>query len=312
MNSASCGEGKMKAEDRNELIELCYASVTEIEGYQLLIEKLSQEIGADAADIVLENTSSKSCVTYGTLGFDPAFLENYDTKYLGKNIWFEELEKLAPDRSHTDTLFSRALKKSAYFNEWVKPQGLEHSIGAVLESQSDSNGWIGLCRSTGSKAFSDRERAVLDLVLPHLKRSLILSKQLNTNNDQLDVVSLAVSTLSIPVIILDCHGRVVEMNSKADKFLSGHSQLKISVSGHIQTHCGRTHAKIGQAIYLALTALDEPNVPPPSPVVVKGAQPSEQCLLEAAHFRGSEGMSGAVVILKPIGERCGSSAIAHR
>ena len=291
----------MNMDDRIGLIELCYASVNEVEGYQFLIETLSQKIGAEAADIVVENASDGSCVTLGTLGFEPEFLKSYDTEYLGKNTWFEELKKLAPNKSHTDEPFSAALKKSTYFNEWVKPQGLEHSVGAVLKHQSDCNSWIGLCRCTGSSSFTECERAVLDCVVPHLKRSMELWDRLNllSNQVQTDVVSSAINGLSLPVIILDCHGCIVEMNTSADKFISGHSQLKISVSGYLQTHCGRTHAKIGAAIYSALIALDEPDVPPPSPVVIKGTQPSEDCLLEAAHFRSSDGMSGAVVVLKP-------------
>ncbi len=81
----------MTTNDNSDLIELCYAAVNEVEGYQVLIELLSQKIGADAGDIVIENTADDSCLTLGTLGFDPVFLENYDKEYLGNNTWFEEL-----------------------------------------------------------------------------------------------------------------------------------------------------------------------------------------------------------------------------
>ena len=290
----------MTKNDNSDLVELCYTSINEVEGYQVFIETLSQKICADAADIVLENTADGSCQTLGSLGFDPTFLENYDTEYLGKNPWFEEIEKLTPNKSHTDEIFSEKLEKSAYFNEWVKPQGLEHSIGAVLESQRDCNGWIGLSRCTGSNHFSDKEKVVIDIVLPHLKRSVSILKRLNIDAGATKVFSMAVGCMALPIIVLDNQGRVVEMNTKADEFLSKNSQLKISVSGHIQTHCGRTHAKIGAAIYQALTTLDKPEVLPPAPVIVPGHQQDDACSFEAVHYRGSYGLSGVVVVLRPV------------
>jgi PAS domain-containing protein len=292
----------MTNNDNSDLIELCYAAVDEVEGYQVLIEMLSQKIGADAGDIVLESTAHDSCLTLGTLGFDPVFLENYDTEYLGNNTWFEELKKLAPNRSYTDEVFSEKLGKSAYFNEWVKPQGLEHSIGAVLESQMDSNGWIGLTRCTGGSQFSDKESAVIDNVVPHLKRSVTLLKSVNVNDGKMKVLSVAVGGLALPIVVLDNHGRIVEMNPKAEEFFSENSLLKISTSGHILTRCGKTHAKIGAAIHKALTMLDEPHALPPAPVIVSGHRQEDACSFEAAHYRGSDGLSGVIVIIRPVGK----------
>ena len=292
----------MTTNDTIDLIELCYAAVNEVEEYQVLIEMLSQKIGADAGDIVLENAAEGSCRTLGSLGFDPAFLESYDTEYLGNNTWFGELEKLAPNRSHTDEVFSEKLRKSAYFNEWVRPQGLDHSIGAVLESQNGYNGWIGFSRCTGGSRFSDKEVALLDKVVPHLKRSVALLKRLNISHEDTNVLSVAVYGLTLPIIVLDNQGRVVEMNAKADEFLSENSQLKISISGHILTRCGRTHAKIGAAIHKALTTLDEPDALPPAPVIVPGHRQKDACSFEAAHYHGSDGLSGVIVILRPVGK----------
>lgn len=292
----------MTTNDNSDLIELCYAAVNEVEGYQVLIELLSQKIGADAGDIVIENTADDSCLTLGTLGFDPVFLENYDKEYLGNNTWFEELEKLAPTRSYTDEVFSEKLGKSAYFNEWVKPQGLEHSIGAVLENQKDCNGWIGLTRCIGGSRFSDKESAAIDNVVPHLKRSITLLQRFKINEGETKVLSGAVGGLALPIIVLDSHGRIVEMNAKAEEFFSENSQLKISTGGHILTRCGRTHAKIGAAIHKALTTLDEPHALPPAPVILPGHRQEDVWSFEAAHYRGSDGLSGVIVIIRPVGK----------
>ena len=179
---------------------------------------------------------------------------------------------------------------------------MDHSIGAVLESQNGYNGWIGFSRCTGGSRFSDKEVALLDKVVPHLKRSVALLKRLNISHEDTNVLSVAVDGLKLPIIVLDDPGRVVEMNRKADEFISKNSQLKISASGHIQTSCGRTHAKIGTAIYQTLTMLDEPNVSSPAPVIVPGHQQDDACSFEAVHYRGKDGLSGVVVILRPVGE----------
>ncbi len=126
----------------------------------------------------------------------------------------------------------------------------------------------------------------------------------NENSDRIELCHASTNKVrgaALPIIVLDNWGRVVEMNTKADEFLSKNPQFKISASGHIQTRCGRTHAKIGAAIHKVLTTLDEPDILPPAPVIVTGQRQEDACSFEAAHYHGSDGLSGVIIILRPMG-----------
>jgi len=118
----------------NTAIDYCYAELDQAGGLIAMLGYLVDSFDLRAADIVTEDRWGSSIETHASVGFDPNFLEAYDSRYLGQNPWFTELAKLENQKFHHIEAKSTTLEKSAYYNEWARPQKLSHSLGAILET----------------------------------------------------------------------------------------------------------------------------------------------------------------------------------
>ncbi len=256
--------------DRNLSIatELCYAGVTAPNALNDLTAFLCELVGAEAGDIVEENSLSGEIRTFGSHGFDPVFLDTYDEDHLGRNPWFENLARHPRDRFHTDEIDPPDFWKSSYYNEWVRPQGLHHTIGAALEVGHGQHAWAGFCRRTGASPF-DSEAEFLTPLLPHLRRAVQLRRKFVEAEAESAQFSSVIDALTAPVVLLDRQRRLHYANPAAETFLEGCGALKVTGNGHLIAVSGRGDASLGAAIRSAADTFEAPESPPPSPVVLR-------------------------------------------
>ncbi len=257
----------MNERNLNTALELCYAGVTDPEALQSLTVRLCEDIGADAGDIVAEFTRSGAIVTYGSQGFDPGFLEAYDEEYLGRNPWFENLSRHSHDRFHTDSIEPAEIRQTRYYNEWVRPQGFGHTVGAVVEVGHAHHVWAGFCRRRGAPEFGE-EADYLTCVLPHLRRALALRRALGEVEAEAARFASVVDALAAPLVLLDVHGKLRYANPAADRFLARCTALRVSRTGRLIAVSGRADASLGAAVGKAAGMHDDPTRPPPAPVVI--------------------------------------------
>lgn len=138
-----------------DLVELCYASILDGDCFHTLTRRICEIFRADAGDIVAEFPREGRTVTYGSHGFDPVFLQTYDEDFLGSNPWFENLARHPRDRFHTDEIEPPDFWRGSYYNDWVRPQGFRHTIGAVVDAGPDHHVWAGFTRAASGGTFDD-------------------------------------------------------------------------------------------------------------------------------------------------------------
>ncbi|MEP7335742.1 MAG: helix-turn-helix transcriptional regulator [Actinomycetota bacterium] len=87
------------------------------------------------------------------------------------NRRYVHLDPLVPwegARRITDVVSRREWRRSPLYNEVDRPMGVEHMMRLWVEPLGPSGARIELDR--GDRDFSERDRAVLDLMLPHLRQ----------------------------------------------------------------------------------------------------------------------------------------------
>ena len=71
----------------------------------------------------------------------------------------------------------------------------------------------------GASRVSVKERSIVEALLPHLERSVVLQTRINRTERERAVYAGAVEQLSVATIILDETGQVVSSNESADRLL---------------------------------------------------------------------------------------------
>ncbi|MGP1357293.1 helix-turn-helix transcriptional regulator [Roseicyclus sp.] len=214
-----------------DLLDMCYGAVDRPEHWAPFVEALTEALGAQAGDFVIEDYATGTARALGSTGFDPHFRETYDTHFLGENVWIRELEKLPRDRTHDDRAEPPGFEASAYYNEWVRPQGLRHAMGAILEREATWLVHIGFLRAPSVGCFDPGEIRLLDRLLPHLRRTLDVSQRLRRAEGAEALAAELLDRLPVAALIVDRGCRVRELNAAAERFLAARRELRSGPSG---------------------------------------------------------------------------------
>jgi DNA-binding CsgD family transcriptional regulator len=119
-------------------------------------------------------------------------------------------------RAHkvSDFLTRRELRRSRFYAEWLRVWGVEHHMGVGL----DAPPWhtkIFLFDRFGGRDFSERDRAVLDMLRPHLAQ---LYRAAQTRRRLREALALYESTQA-GVVLLEAGDRVAFANAAARDLL---------------------------------------------------------------------------------------------
>ena len=80
----------------------------------------------------------------------------------------------------SDFIELKAYQRTAFYNEWIRPQGYLHELGSLLEARSDFSAMLFVARAPGQRQFGTSERELLRAVVPHVRTALALARRLES------------------------------------------------------------------------------------------------------------------------------------
>lgn len=122
---------------------------------------------------------------------------------------------------------------SAYFKAFCGPQGVYHVMGADISTPDGGKLRFRITRPKTSPKFSDAERALCTMFVPHIRRALHIHNLLDRSESMSELFAQAISRLSVATLVLDETGRVLQLNPVAEKMLASADGLKL-VGGRLE------------------------------------------------------------------------------
>ena len=219
----------MTGDDALDLLDLCYRSVDDPEGWQDLLDAMTRKFRADAGDFVFEDYTAGVALAFASTGFDPAFRDNYDDTFLGENGWINGLMAMPPGRVFGTHLEPDDFTKSAYYNEWLRPQDLRYGMGTLMEYSQRHAVQIALVRRRKNRDyFASEEIALLERIIPHMRRAWNLQGRLRLAEKAWRPLEAAVNAMNVPAMVSEQSGAVVFVNAAGENFLSRHDEFRLS------------------------------------------------------------------------------------
>ncbi|MCB1842882.1 MAG: hypothetical protein KDI09_07980, partial [Halioglobus sp.] len=111
-----------------------------------------------------------------------------------------------------DILPDKALTSSDYYLHYLKPIDLFRILGVDTAEPGGMLARLRIARRRSDAHFRQKERDLLTLLTPHLRRAIEIYARLNRTASERDVYAGAVSQLSVATIILNEQGRVLTTN----------------------------------------------------------------------------------------------------
>ncbi len=211
--------GKSQSALLLDAVDLCYAGVADAAAMQAAVELMGTAVGADAGDVISECDDTESSVVYGSFGFDPTFRADYDTQFVGNNPWLENLLRHPRGACYTEDADPTGFRDSAYFNEWVRPQGFLSTVGGIVKENGLLKTYVGFTRQVDRGCFNDRDISLVERFMPHMCRVITMQQQMGGVSNENATLLAAMDVIDLPLFALDCRGRVRFSNHAADVLL---------------------------------------------------------------------------------------------
>lgn len=124
---------------------------------------------------------------------------------------------------HEPAVLSRinpgALATGRYRKEWAEPQGLIDVMALVVARDDEAVGSVGLGRHRRDGPIGDEEVRAAALLLPHLQRTIAISRLLDLKTATAATFEAVIHELATAVLLIDAECRVVHANPAAHELL---------------------------------------------------------------------------------------------
>jgi len=152
-------------------------------------------------------------------------------------------------------LMSReALERGAFFNEWLRPQGLRSFVSVVTIRHGIVRGQFGMIRGGSQPPFDDHDVSFLRQLAPTLQNASRLRRQVGAL--RLAGEADAFERLSIGFIVVDGHGRLLSANASAEGFLAAPGCGLDVQRGYVTAHSPAERTLLRRAIAGASTDVE--------------------------------------------------------
>jgi DNA-binding CsgD family transcriptional regulator len=106
-------------------------------------------------------------------------------------------------------------EKNRFYAEWTKPRGIIDVMAVVLARDGATLGSIAFGRHRDAGAITAEETSLARLLIPHLQRSVAISRMLDLESVKTAMFERVIDALSVGVILTDTGLRLIHANTAA-------------------------------------------------------------------------------------------------
>ena len=227
----------------SKLIGSIYDCALDPERWEHALAGIRDALDAQTAVLQLDDLANDRLLIYRTVGIEPYWLEQ-QAKYIPE-IHARLIENLSTwpslDMPHVVSrhIPQTYLETSRYFQEWLKPQGLVDVMSFFLIHTPTRLAGFAVARHKRQGIITEREIKLGRLLLPHVRRSVIISNMLDIGTVERAGMAEALDALTCAVVLTNERGAVLHANRSAKCMLRS--------GGPIQDVHGILQAKIPSA-----------------------------------------------------------------
>jgi DNA-binding CsgD family transcriptional regulator len=198
-----------------------------------VLDRIATFTGGHSGGLLSKHSMSKSENLYCYIGADPGSLRVYSESY-PKLDPTADLPGFGVEQvvSTTDLVPYEEFRRGRFYREWAQPQGWVDVASAVIEKSATSCTFLSVVRHEASGLVDDEMRRRMALVIPHVRRALLIGKTLHHNQVQTACFSDILDGLSSGMILVDAHGRIVHANAAGNAIVEGADFLR-SICGRL-------------------------------------------------------------------------------
>ncbi len=206
-----------------ELIELIYSSIGNPPLWSTVLDRLGQAAGSHDTFLFVDTLDPAMPKAFISSTSQPESLQQFVSYYASVNILAEPCDRAFAEgevRYGHWVVSDEELERSEFYNDFFRRFDMHYSFGIKTTFAPDRAPiYLSCQRSKRLPAFTERDGAVLKLLLPHLQRAFALHHQMISMRSGMAALGASLDMFDHAVFGLDQTGRVVLSNPHGEALL---------------------------------------------------------------------------------------------
>jgi DNA-binding CsgD family transcriptional regulator/PAS domain-containing protein len=209
------------------LIAQIYDAALVPEQWTNVLPRIGEFVGGQGGGIVSKDAVTRASTPHYHFGVDPNYVRIYsETHSRFDSLSTLPLFDLEQTVSIPELVPYREFCQGRFFHEWMSPQHWMDTASAVLEKSTLSCTFLAVLRTKGSGLVDDEMRRRMALVVPHVRRSVLIARAIDHKSAQASALADTLDGISAGVFLVDAEGRVVHANTSGEALLNQRSVLR--------------------------------------------------------------------------------------
>lgn len=209
-----------------DLVGTIYDATLAPKGWTHFTRMLEEALGGAAVLLQISDPALEGATCVAP-SLDPTFVEAYRERYQALDPTLPWIERLRPGSACfvRELVPDDELMETAFYREWMAPQELlvgPAFLGLIHrnEGEATSAAALRVFRPRGAPRYGPRQKRFLELLMPHLLRSVRIRSQTAQLSAERAAFATVVDQLRMGLMLVDPHGRLVAANRGARDLLS--------------------------------------------------------------------------------------------
>ena len=213
------------------LVGLAYDTALSGRDWTDMLKHLAASVDAKSAMLRMVDYTGGQVGFFDAIGINHAYRQAYARHFMNIDIYRGLLET-APIGGVIRSNQIDGYKKTEFYNDYQKPQDMEHVCGSTLARNDDCTIQFGVQRGKRAGDFGQGEFDLLQAVLPHLVRAVQMRQMLGEASRQQALAESALHQLRFGVLLTDIQARPLFINRMAEHhIIASNGALSLSFYG---------------------------------------------------------------------------------
>ena len=194
------------------------------------VEGLAEAFRAHAGVLFAQDIETHEVPMVEFTRIAPEAMASYADQYAATNPWIDAQRDMPSGTAVTgeQLVDDEYFLSSAFYNEWLAPQGLRHALGSVVLRDHQTLAKMTLVRPDYCGPYDVDDLEVFRGFVQHLKRALELRERLAEVRWREGVQMELLEQLSVGVALLSANGAVMFANRRLRELVAARDGLEIN------------------------------------------------------------------------------------
>lgn len=216
----------------SKLIGTIYDAALDPTQWQNVIDVLTPTLEGRSSFLYKFDTRVQSTTDiFWSSDTDQDYLQTFYDYYIHTNPYPTPIHELPSGSIHDEMVLSRPeARKTEYYNDWARPQGLEPSqVGVKIDIDPDR--FLVLGTHVPIKTYDQRSgfyQTTFEKLIPHMKNALQVGDLLQKTHHHRALANASLARLGLAVFLLNRSFQLIEANEAGEEILRQGGLLKVN------------------------------------------------------------------------------------